>query len=151
MSWCGNRAMYQNDSGIQSCQIKIPFLEQHALQYPWICFLPRITSWVCCVCFIHMLMHRKGFYFWQQLYLLCNPHTAFWSPKMPKYKKLGWDGNPADKKDHVNVFLPTIQGLYVPFRLLGTRFTIALSCFEPGAQEPYRGIFNHPVFLPHLV
>jgi hypothetical protein len=35
-----------------------------------------------------------------------------------------------------------IQGISnVPVRLLGTRFSNAISCFEPSPQEPYREIF----------
>jgi hypothetical protein len=36
----------------------------------------------------------------------------------------------------------------MPLRLLGTRFTNATSCFEPGPQELYRKIFlNHDVVI----
>jgi hypothetical protein len=31
----------------------------------------------------------------------------------------------------------------VSVRLLGTRFTNAIDCFEPGPQEPYRNILKH--------
>jgi hypothetical protein len=36
------------------------------------------------------------------------------------------------------MLLPIYSLKKLPVRLLGTRFTIAIYCFEPGSQEPYR-------------
>jgi hypothetical protein len=53
-------------------------------------------------------------------------------------------------------FLTILQGInlqgiwkYIHVRLLGTRFTNAISCLEPGPQEPYRDFFT-PVHFTSL-
>jgi hypothetical protein len=45
-----------------------------------------------------------------------------------------------------DIFSP-LQGVQKNVRLLGTRFTNAISCFEPGPQEPDRDMsFNAILF-----
>jgi hypothetical protein len=50
---------------------------------------------------------------------------------------------PGKKTYNFSFFILASSTYYTwcPCRLLGTRFTNVISCFEPGSQEPYRDIF----------
>jgi hypothetical protein len=47
-------------------------------------------------------------------------------------------GNALEKCSDFAIVVYWLFQKNVPIRLLGTRFTNAISCFRPGPQEPYR-------------